>query len=297
MAQAQHTRALGTAAHGGRVDYTLLERGSDGVIQRLTQGLCAGLDGLRTLRDANGAPLLAASVVGTGCSSMNPLLAALVPGAPALAIDAIEAHLLAPWGARAEPVSACVALVATAKHTLLARVDAPGRYTPLGQTLDIAAGAVFDGLAQQWGMDLPGGATLARMADFGMAEACELPHPTLDAQSLDFRFAELRDAALERARALEGSPCEQPRADLAAAVQEAVVHQLSAQALKALRRTGLTRLSISGGVTRNDALRAALRPHCELIAPHPQAATLHSERVAMAALLRHEASEQAGHRP
>jgi N6-L-threonylcarbamoyladenine synthase len=51
---------------------------------------------------------------------------------------------------------------------------------------------------------------------------------------------------------------EAARADLAAEIQSAIVDVLAAKALAALRRTGLTRLVVAGGVGANLSLRARL---------------------------------------
>jgi N6-L-threonylcarbamoyladenine synthase len=50
----------------------------------------------------------------------------------------------------------------------------------------------------------------------------------------------------------------QRRADLAASFQQAVVDVLVVKARQALRRTGLKRLAVGGGVAANKALRSAL---------------------------------------
>lgn len=286
MAQQQRTTALGIASRGGRIDYTLVARSADGALQRLAQGQCARPEALAALRDERSAPLLAASVIGTGCSSMHPALAALAQGVPVVAIDAIEAHLLAPLAEGTDLNAPYITLVASARHTALVRVQAPGEYAVLGQTLDISAAAVFDALARQLGMDLPGGPTIARLADFGNPKACELPPSAAATDTLDFSFAALQAAALQRARELEGSPCEQPRADLAAGVQEAVIAQLVAQTARALQRAGISRLALGGGVTRNTALRERLAT-VGTIYPATALARHRSARVALAALLKH----------
>ncbi len=73
---------------------------------------------------------------------------------------------------------------------------------------------------------------------------------------LNFSFSGLKTAVvvLTRARALD----EQTRSDVAAAFQEAVADVLVAKSLAALRRTGLSRLVVAGGVGANVRLRALL---------------------------------------
>jgi len=73
---------------------------------------------------------------------------------------------------------------------------------------------------------------------------------------LNFSFSGLKTAVvvLTRTRALD----EQTRSDVAAAFQEAVADVLVAKSLAALRRTGLSRLVVAGGVGANVRLRALL---------------------------------------
>jgi len=68
----------------------------------------------------------------------------------------------------------------------------------------------------------------------------------------------VRTHALRR----EGSSCEQPRADLAASTQEAIVDVLVRKTMAALERTGLTRLVVAGGVGANALLRSRLSEEC-----------------------------------
>lgn len=253
-------------------------------VQKLAQGGCARLDDLRTAQSPAGNPVAVASVIGVGCTSMSPALAQLAGSTPVLHIDPLEAYLLAPLADAAPPRLPFISLVASARFTALVQVAAPGQYRVLGRTRDISAGAVFDKLAWLLGMDVPGGSALERMADFGDATSCDLPEPGPDIAPLDFSFAPLQTAALDRARELEGGPCEQPRADLAASVQAAVVRQLAARTRAALSEAGVTRLVLAGGVARNTALRLALQ--AAGIAPHPTATLPRSHRVATAALLR-----------
>ena len=52
------------------------------------------------------------------------------------------------------------------------------------------------------------------------------------------------------------------RADLAASFQAAVVDVLVAKSRQALRKSGLARLAVGGGVSANKPLRAALEAMC-----------------------------------
>src|SRR5207249_7070347 len=76
------------------------------------------------------------------------------------------------------------------------------------------------------------------------------------------------------------------RSDLAASFQQAVVDALVLKCKQALRKTGLKRLAVGGGVSANESLRSGLAAMCakegaELFIPP---AALCTDNAAMAAL-------------
>ncbi len=205
-----------------------------------------------------GPGLAGALLVGAGVACA--LAAALQR--PVLGIHHLEGHLLSPFLSADPPQFPFVALLVSGGHTQLMRVDGVGRYELLGETIDDAAGEAFDKSAKLLGLGYPGGPALARLADFGDATAYALPRPLLHSGDLNFSFAGLKTAVLTQARKIEGLPCEQPRADLAASTQAAIVEVLVKKSLKALDATGLKRLVVAGGVGANQQLRADLNRAC-----------------------------------
>jgi N6-L-threonylcarbamoyladenine synthase len=178
-------------------------------------------------------------------------------GRPVVGVHHLEGHLLSPLLSDPAPGFPHVALLVSGGHTQLMRVDAPGRYTLLGETLDDAAGEAFDKTAQLLGLGYPGGPAVSRLADFGTPGAYVFPRPMLRSGDLDFSFSGLKTAVLAATRRL-GTPCEQARADVARAFVEAVVDVLATKSLAALRTTGLRTLVVTGGVGANRQLRDRL---------------------------------------
>jgi N6-L-threonylcarbamoyladenine synthase len=142
------------------------------------------------------------------------------------------------------------------------RVDDVARYELLGETIDDAAGEAFDKSAKLMGLGYPGGPALARLADFGDANAFELPRPLLHSGNLDFSFAGLKTAVRTQHAKLGNNACQQELANLAAATQQAIVDVLVRKSLLALERCGLDRLVVAGGVGANRLLRARLNEQC-----------------------------------
>jgi len=174
-------------------------------------------------------------------------------GKPSIGIHHLEGHLLSPLLAEDPPDFPFVALLVSGGHTQLMRVDGVGRYALLGETLDDAAGEAFDKSAKLLGLGYPGGPAIARLAQGGRDGAVALPRPMLHSGDLDFSFSGLKTAVLTAVR--RGLPDEQARADLAFAVQAAIVDVLVAKSVAALQSTGLRSLVIAGGVSANQRLR------------------------------------------
>jgi N6-L-threonylcarbamoyladenine synthase len=175
---------------------------------------------------------------------------------PAIGVHHLEGHLLAVLLEPDPPAFPHVALLVSGGHTLLVEVLAIGRYRLLGETRDDAAGEAFDKTAKLLGLPYPGGPELARLAVHGRAGEFNFPRPMLDRPGLEFSFSGLKTAVLHavRGRTLTDAL----KADVAYAVQEAIVTTLCAKALRALDWTGLDSLVVCGGVGANQRLREQL---------------------------------------
>ncbi|MCF2133285.1 MULTISPECIES: tRNA (adenosine(37)-N6)-threonylcarbamoyltransferase complex transferase subunit TsaD [Burkholderiaceae] len=191
-----------------------------------------------------------------GASIANALGLAL--GKPVIGIHHLEGHLLSPLLAQTPPPFPFVALLVSGGHTQLMRVADVGDYQTLGETLDDAAGEAFDKTAKLLGLNYPGGPEVSRLAEFGTPGAVELPRPMLHSGDLDFSFSGLKTAVLTHLSRIGSNACEQAKADLARGFVDAAVDVLVAKAVAALKRTGMTRLVVAGGVGANRQLREAL---------------------------------------
>ena len=176
---------------------------------------------------------------------------------PSLGVHHLEGHLLAPLLEPDPPPYPHVALLVSGGHTMLIECAGVGRYTVLGETRDDAAGEAFDKSAKLLGLPYPGGPHLARLAERGRQSHYVFPRPMLDRPGLEFSFSGLKTAVLHAVRARPDAS-EQDRADIALALQDAVVDTLVAKSLRAVASTGLDALVVSGGVSANRCLRSRL---------------------------------------
>jgi N6-L-threonylcarbamoyladenine synthase len=212
----------------------------------------AGLGDVDTVAVTRGPGLIGALLVGV--SSAKGLAAAR--RLPLVPVDHLHGHVVASTlgPEPIEPPYLC--LVASGGHTFLARVDDPAAYSVLGQTLDDAAGEAFDKGARLLGLGYPGGPELDRLAREGDPEAFAFPRSAPG--ELDFSFSGLKTSLLYAVRDLGEHEARARRADLAASYQRAIVDALVSRTRAALRREGLGRLAIGGGVAANSELRAAV---------------------------------------
>jgi N6-L-threonylcarbamoyladenine synthase len=289
-AQALHSQVDMHQAYGGVVP-ELASRDHIRRVLPLARQVLA--DAGATLSDVDlvaytrGPGLAGALLVGAGVA----VSLGLALGRPTLGIHHLEGHLLSPFLADDPPDFPFVALLVSGGHTQLMRVDGVGRYALLGETVDDAAGEAFDKSAKLLGLGYPGGPALARLAAFGDPRAFDLPRPLLHSGDLDFSFAGLKTAVMTRLQKLGTNVCEQARADLAAATQQAIVDVLVAKAARALQDTGLKRLVVAGGVGANTLLRQTLDARAARLGarvhyPPPALCTDNGAMIALAAALR-----------
>jgi N6-L-threonylcarbamoyladenine synthase len=209
---------------------------------------------------------------------------------PLLAVNHLQAHIYACQIASGRNVFPCVGLIVSGGHSNIYRCEDPTDFTPLGGTIDDAAGEAFDKVASLLGLPYPGGPSIERAARNGDPHRHRFPRPLLDDQErLDFSFSGLKTAvrylvvgpgklgAESRERGAgsgeqgagsgEQGNVVTPRsmllapssvADIAASFQEAVVDCLVGKAELALERTGFATLCVGGGVAANGRFRARL---------------------------------------
>jgi N6-L-threonylcarbamoyladenine synthase len=260
---------------------------------------------LRTALDSAGTR--AADIEGVAYTAGPGLVGALLTGAalaralsfgwnvPAIGIHHLEGHLLAPMLELPTPPLPHIALLVSGGHTMLIEVRAIGDYRVLGQTRDDAAGEAFDKSAKLLGLPYPGGPELAQLAERGRPGRYSFPRPMLDRPGFEFSFSGLKTAVMQAVRA--ATPSEQMRADVAYAVQDAIVATLCAKALRALDFTGHQALVVAGGVGANRELRTRLTREAAAVGvqvyfPRLEFCTDNAAMIAVAGMYRLRAHEQ-----
>jgi len=227
----------------------------DAVTADALESAGASLDDVKRVAVTRGPGLIGALLVGVSYAKAMAATRklALAP------VDHLHGHVTASTLGE-DPVQApYLCLVASGGHTFLARVDEPGSYRILGQTLDDAAGEAFDKGARLLGLGYPGGPELDQLAREGDPDFFDFPRSAPGgSSSLDFSFSGVKTALLYAVRDLGETQASDRRADLAASYQRAIVAALVDRTAQAVAREGLVRLAIGGGVAANSELRSSL---------------------------------------
>jgi N6-L-threonylcarbamoyladenine synthase len=215
---------------------------------------------------------------------------AIAAGKPLYGVNHLAAHVAVDTlehGALPEPA---IALLVSGGHSSLLRVDdLTGGVTPLGATIDDAAGEAFDKVARVLGMPFPGGPPIDRAAREGQVT---IPFPRgltaardLAEHRFDFSFSGLKTAVARWVEARERAGEPVPVNDVAASFQEAVCDVLTAKAVDACREHGIETLVIGGGVAANSRIRSLAQERCDrhgiaLRVPKPKLCTDNGAMVA-----------------
>lgn len=183
---------------------------------------------------------------------------------PLVAIDHLQAHIYACRIASGRDVFPCIGLIASGGHSNIYRCAGPLDFSPIGATIDDAAGEAFDKVACLLGLSYPGGPAIQRAAERGDRTRYQFPRPLLaDKSRLDFSFSGLKTAVRYRVMG-PGKQTDSPRldeqeiADIAASFQEAVIDCLVGKCEQAVSQSGFETLCVGGGVAANARFRERL---------------------------------------
>jgi N6-L-threonylcarbamoyladenine synthase len=193
---------------------------------------------------------------------------ALAAGKPLYGVNHLTAHVAVDTLEHGPLPEPAVALLVSGGHSSLLRVDSLATtVTPLGATIDDAAGEAFDKVARLLGLPFPGGLPIDNAAREGSI-TIQFPRGLTGPRDqrehrFDFSFSGLKTAVARwvEARQRSGEPV--PMHDVAASFQEAVCDVLTSKAVAACKEHGIDTLVIGGGVAANSRLRTLAAERCE----------------------------------
>jgi N6-L-threonylcarbamoyladenine synthase len=189
---------------------------------------------------------------------------ALALGTPLYGVNHLAAHIAVDQLEHGTLPAPAVALLVSGGHSSLLLVrDLASDLTPLGATIDDAAGEAYDKVARLLRLPFPGGPPIDAAARTGDPAAVTFPRGKYGDGTLDFSFSGLKTAVARWVEARERSGLAVPVADVAASFQEAVADVLTRKAVDACQAHGVDHLVIGGGVAANSRLRALAAQRCE----------------------------------
>ncbi len=229
------------------------------VIRKALEEANVTLDDITAIAVTYGPGLVGALLVGVSAAKAI----AFATGKPLIGVHHIEGHICANYieNKDLEPPFHC--LVVSGGHTHLVYVSDYGKYEILGRTRDDAAGEAFDKVARAIGLGYPGGPKIDKLSDEGNPDAIVFPRAKMADNEYDFSFSGLKSAVLNYLNSCQMAGQEVNRADVAASFQKAVTDVLTDHSISAMKRMGLNKLAMAGGVASNRHLRASMKKACD----------------------------------
>lgn len=179
---------------------------------------------------------------------------------PLIAINHLEAHVLAHLIDNPDMPFPFLCLLVSGGHTQIVKVNSPSSMETIGKTIDDAAGEAFDKAAKILGLPYPGGPLIDKHAISGNPLAFkfssgQVPH-------LDFSFSGFKTSVLYfvRDKMMEDATfIEKNLSDICASVQHTIVTYLLSKLKNAASQTNIKHIAIAGGVAANSGLRNQLQ--------------------------------------
>ena len=147
-----------------------------------------------------------------------------------------------------EPPFICVMM--SGGNTQIVHVKNYTEFEVLGKTRDDAIGEAFDKVARVVGLGYPGGPKVDKLAKEGQANI-ELPKTHFDEDTLDFSFSGIKTAVIN----LHHKNPDINKADLCASFEKNVTETLMENVKKAIKKTGIKKITLAGGVSANSYIR------------------------------------------
>lgn len=222
----------------------------DNVVGQALDAAGCGREDIDALAVTYGAGLLGALLVGVNYAKAL----AYACKKPLYAVSHIRGHLAANYiDSGLEPPYVC--LLASGGHTALLEVDGYEDVRLMGQSGDDAAGEAFDKVARVLGLPYPGGPEIQKLAREG-SPVYKMPLPVFRTEGeLKFSYSGLKTFVINLVHGMEQRGESVPKADVACSFQECAVEQLVRASECALRRTGMKKIAVAGGVSANERLR------------------------------------------
>ncbi len=174
---------------------------------------------------------------------------------PFIGVNHMEGHLFANLLDNPGFTYPFLCLLVSGGHTQIWEVKRYGNYHRIANTRDDAAGEAFDKGARILGLGYPGGPEIEKQATGGNPSAFHFTIPRVRGSELDFSFSGLKTAILYTCQKMSESEIQSNIHHLCASFQEVIINTLIDRIRKAVKITGIRRVSVAGGVAANKRFR------------------------------------------
>ena len=198
---------------------------------------------------------------------------ALALDKPLIAVNHMQAHVLANLIPDIKPAFPFLCLTVSGGHTQIVQCDSATQLKVIGESIDDAAGEAFDKTAKMLGLPYPGGPLIDKYAATGNAKRFKFPEPQIP--GLNFSFSGLKTSILyflknagtsnlfkEEFLAEEFNRkkfIDENLNDICASIQDRIISILLNKLKKATIETGIKDICLAGGVSANSLLRKAFK--------------------------------------
>ena len=169
---------------------------------------------------------------------------------PLVGVNHIQGHIAANYITYKELEPPFICVMMSGGNTQIVHVKNYTEFEVLGKTRDDAIGEAFDKVARVVGLGYPGGPKVDKLAKEGQANI-ELPKTHFDEDTLDFSFSGIKTAVIN----LHHKNPNINKADLCASFEKNVTETLMENVKKAIKKTGIKKITLAGGVSANSYIR------------------------------------------
>ncbi|MDO8609482.1 MAG: tRNA (adenosine(37)-N6)-threonylcarbamoyltransferase complex transferase subunit TsaD [bacterium] len=153
-----------------------------------------------------------------------------------------------------------IAFVISGGHTELVLFKDHVLFEILGETVDDAAGEALDKAAKMLGLGYPGGPIIETLSrEVNNVDLYKFPRPMLGSHDMNFSFSGLKTAMFYYLKTISEQEKNVHVKELASSFQEAVFRVLEKKLEFAIKKMGINRVVVGGGVSANQFLRLRFR--------------------------------------
>lgn len=235
------------------------------VIDQAVKQAGVSLSEIDAIAFTRGPGLLGSLLVGT--SFAKGLSIAL--NKPLVEVNHLQGHILSHFIKQQDkenrsPEFPFLALLVSGGHTQIVKVIDYLHFEVIGHTIDDAVGEAFDKCAKMMGLGYPGGPIVDKLAKTGDENRFKFSKPHIP--DLNYSFSGIKTSLLYflRDQLKENENfIEENKADICASFQKHLIDILMDKLVKAVQQTGITQITLGGGVSANSGLRERVQKEGE----------------------------------